>query len=79
MSDWQPIETAPRDGSSSIIGWNGEHVSEMIWTDEIDDDGHYGWCHAGFTYGGVLYYLHYVYEPEPTHWMPLPNPPEEPK
>lgn len=73
---WQPIETAPKD-VTSIIGWNGEYVSEMIWTYSEDDEGHSGWCSSGHEYGGMLYSLHYVYDPEPTHWMPLPEPPSQ--
>lgn len=75
MNNWQPIETAPRDGTS-IIGWNGKYVSAMIWSKHKDDEGHVGWCEAGYEYGGVLYLLHYVFDPEPTHWQPLPAPPQ---
>lgn len=61
MSEWQPIETAPKDGSqflaSDITGyhfncwWENEGY-EARWMDEIDS------------------------EPNPTHWMPLPPPPQ---
>ena len=72
--EWQPIETAPKDGTS-FLGWDGKYVTEMIWASHEDDDGHVGWCCAGFSYGGVLYDLHYLPLGEPTHWMPLPDPP----
>ena len=60
MSEWQPIETAPKDGRE-ILGWFGSasvirwHIgTESFWTD-------------GF-----------MRLREPTHWMPLPEPPETP-
>lgn len=72
---WHPIETAPKDGSN-IIGYNGEDVAEMVWEDWPDDNRHVGWCRAGFESGGMLYETHNRMEPEPTHWMPLPKPPD---
>lgn len=74
--DWQPIETAPKDGTR-IIGWNGDVVTEMGWVGRADDDGHVGWCQAEFWDGGLLYEMHNQMEPEPTHWMPLPDPPKD--
>jgi hypothetical protein len=72
---WQPIETAPKDGRS-IIGWNGDRVAEMSWTDTRDDNDNYGWCESGFTDGGMLYWCNNIADPTPTHWMPLPEPPK---
>ena len=65
MTDWQPIETAPRDGGHVIVyvvlgndlptvtlgKWN---VTFQRWD--------IGW--SGYVKG------------EPTHWMPLPPPPK---
>lgn len=63
---WQPIETAPRDGS--ILGWNrldgvlvyrpvnyGSNKQFASWAAEFDCEG---------------------LADDPTHWMPLPEPPE---
>lgn len=72
---WQPIETAPTDGTS-VITWNGEYVTEGAFINRRDDDGHTGWCRAEFTRGGILYDLNNVMEPAPTHWMPMPEPPK---
>ena len=70
MTEWRPIETAPRDGSGMmILGKSGVVLSPCQWeTGEISEDGFWLWWQA---------------EPEwltevkdPTHWMPLPEPPE---
>lgn len=74
MSDWQPIETAPRDGTHIlVINAAFLHEGEMcvaFWhtlRGEKQEDGR--WDVTG--YGG------YEAEPEvePTHWQPLPEPP----
>ena len=61
MSEWQPIETAPRDGSEIIVLDDGA-VRSAVWSDTINkftgDGGNvFNWCER------------------PTHWMPLPSPP----
>lgn len=58
---WQPIETAPRDGTRVLI-YNGEDVLEArycfgCWQDPVYSE----WM--GDVAG------------KPTHWMPLPEPP----
>jgi hypothetical protein len=66
MSDWQPIETAPKDGSRFLGGW---------W------DKRHGWCWAGCRWeipGVGVYETAYPYAEgggRPTHWLPLPEPP----
>lgn len=82
MSDWQPIETAPKDGTAVLVMrniWPGTksgfaeacnghntYVSEF-WADEGDEGGEW------------MCYMDMIREPicpiEPTHWMPLPAPP----
>jgi hypothetical protein len=65
MSDWQPIETAPKDGSAILL-WPGA----KIWTDQMTPAiGWYargfGWtCSSAGASGDIA-----------THWMPLPEPP----
>lgn len=82
MSDWQPIETAPKDGTE-ILGfgiWQGEvnGVDEFPTIDIIyggptartDYDARDGWwlCKTGDAYACWLL---------ATHWMPLPEPPTQ--
>lgn len=71
MSEWQPIETAPKDGTEILV-WAkegrrcarwvpGNHRHKQGWADWIED--------ADEDYLSEIVYLH------PTDWMPLPDPP----
>lgn len=69
MSNWQPIETAPKDWSDIIL-----------WCDNADDGDdvpHEGFfsCEDG---GTGQWHFSYGNQPpcEPTHWQPLPDPPD---
>jgi hypothetical protein len=68
MSEWQPIETAPKDGAWVLLGdfkehAEGEHSQGVArftdgrWTDGFGPEWY--WANA-FC---------------PTHWMALPTPP----
>lgn len=69
-SDWQPIETAPMDGTELLLSgpsWNGMKPDEPpyfavgLWQSGAwreGEDGSRLWS--------------------PTHWMPLPEPPVSP-
>lgn len=60
---WQPIETAPRD--RWILVWRQDSdVRDAAWVRFGDLKG----CWTEGT-GGMLL-------PEPTHWLPLPEPPQ---
>ena len=64
MSEWQPIETAPRD--SNILGWNqfdGVLVYRPMY---YGSNNSAGWD-AVFDDENLA--------DDPTHWMPLPEPP----
>lgn len=67
MAEWQPIETAPKDGTRILVfvpdgrsDEPGQHLVSwycntwVITTDERD----------------------WTFVLEPTHWMPLPEPPK---
>ncbi len=64
MSEWQPIETAPRDGGP-ILAWGPCWIDVEIISWAI---GHDVWQEGpGGDYVDAGW--------EPTHWMPLPTPP----
>ena len=69
--DWQPIDTAPKDGTSILV-----FIPDAVapFGDQIDivrygSDGASGlaWCHARCVDG--------LESGNPTHWMPLPDAP----
>lgn len=87
MSEWQSIETAPRDGRKLLLFYiNRNGLPRTVvggWvTDEeaaeTDADGvglEAGWYERIDNWGD--YYQVAIHEGEPTHWMPLPPPPQD--
>ncbi len=76
MSEWQPIETAPRDGTVVLLG---RDVGEP-WG-FVRGYGHFEGKADELISGWLSYGL---YDPpgnlglgNPTHWMPLPAPPKD--
>lgn len=65
MADWQPIETAPRDGTEFIACWQPEGYDYQL----VNADT-YWWGR------GECFISHEAGRIEPTHWMPLPAPPK---
>ena len=65
MSDsnnkWQPIETAPK-GDNQLILYCGEFICVGRWSD------YYKEWEDDLGIGGL--------RKQPSHWMPLPNPPK---
>jgi hypothetical protein len=62
--DWQPIETAPKDGKLVLV-----------YAGFIGIASYYNWLGNGWQWcddGEGL-----PYDPQPTHWMPLPAPPQD--
>lgn len=69
MSEWQPIETAPKDGETVILGARGDCLfftrwdqDEETWEFLIDSESTYS----------LLHETHW-----PRYWMPLPEPPQQ--
>jgi len=73
MSQWLPIEYAPKDGRYLML-WDGKHVSRGSWREDafMDDEGPL-WLrddYDDFSTG-------YASTPlRPTHWFDLPEPPK---
>jgi hypothetical protein len=69
MSDWQPIETAPTDGTNVLIAEVSRGSLGEAYYDYNADQKRWYWANTG---AGDYPDPH---EPSPTHWMPLPAPP----
>lgn len=75
MSEWRDIKTAPKDGSAILLFVPDKPVRDM-WRGHVFDDPRF--C--------VGYWRTWYSQPEwgnrndahfnPTHWMPLPEPPK---
>lgn len=76
MAEWQPIETAPKDGTIIDL-WFGEYrETDCWWQEGCSIHPQAGWYSHALCYG----YGDWFDESEqPTHWMPLPAPPESPQ
>lgn len=69
--EWQPIESAPKDGTYVLIGnpkW--EAVWQAYWETEVPLRNWHkeGWQRFNSRGQGLLF---------PTHWMPLPDAPKK--
>lgn len=62
---WQPIESAPKDGD--ILAWDGDDIRVTHWHTRPSGAG--GWYEQVDQYEVFFW--------SPTHWQPLPAPPEE--
>ena len=71
MSKWQPIATAPKDGTRLLLF--GRYAYSRPGDELFHYVGYWGtWDNAGGSFetwisAGPLF--------APTHWMPLPDPP----
>lgn len=70
MSKWQPIETAPKDGTSVLL-WFPSRQGYVGRQDCVP-------CHWSEWGGGVWENATsgHMQSDTPTHWMPLPAPPQ---
>ena len=67
MSEWQDIETAPRDGTL-VLAWSGRAPLIAYW----------GRDNALNPLGWIGGHCRINHIDQPTHWMPLPAPPYPP-
>jgi hypothetical protein len=78
IMEWQPIETAPKDGTEVLLFYPRYRQGIFIGHFDVSVHMSHGketyrsekWWNGG--YGGM-----FGKEPEPTHWMPLPSPPRD--
>lgn len=68
MSEWQPIETAPRNKIVLLFGrYHYQPENWKIHSGYVQEQGGCVWNGERLT----------EYSMKPTHWMPLPKPPVE--
>jgi len=68
--EWQPIETAPKDGTFVLVyapNVGEPRVTVGSWDREPDEEGGQRWRDDLFAWDTI----------EPTHWKTLPEPPAE--
>jgi hypothetical protein len=81
MTEWQPIETAPKDGTNILIATTGNLIRAGIYRSEVPSvcEAHWqnGWYEEKVS-GWQLANCDEEYGclTEATHWMPLPEPPK---
>jgi len=87
-AEWQPIDTAPRDGRE-VLGWGPNGIEIVLWEgrqeDGPDQPGHDGGWFGTYAFPGRTREAgfggadHWISGPlgQPTHWMPLPTPPND--
>ncbi|WP_109108272.1 hypothetical protein [Azospirillum sp. TSO35-2] len=75
MFDWQPIETAPRDGSRIIVAMSDDFMQHQPWNSPGDE-----YCIFVRWVSQVGYWVDdykiFVTDDEITHWAPAPVPPQ---
>ncbi len=77
LDPWQPIETAPKDGSKILLYGVEQFVNmpEPLWKLSNMLCGHWfdnGWVFCHLDDNSIVFWSNI-----PTHWQPLPNPPEK--
>lgn len=76
MSAWMPIETAPKDGTPFLAFDINEEQHVLCWRegkpygDRGPGRGSWAWRLHRWMFGEQELF-------RPTHWQPLPQPPEE--
>jgi hypothetical protein len=63
MTEWQPIETAPKDGTPVLVCWRGKHFHPIVGHCESDV---WGYLNDDMSFS--------TFKLQPTDWTPLPTP-----
>ena len=82
MMEWQPIDTAPTDGSKVLIYWHGNNtpfISVAVWRGDKSPDFPWRSAETGSAMGGFgqchAEQKDQTWKQGATHWMPMPAPP----
>lgn len=71
---WQPIETAPKDGTTVVVYFKGLGPMTVAWEDPWGDGPEAAtWCVTDHKHGP--YPVRGYRTGDDTHWRPLPEPP----
>jgi hypothetical protein len=68
---WRPIESAPKDGTPVDLWVDGRRWTNMEWNSTSPCNPYGAWKPEGASWEEELSCLN------PTHWMPLPEPPTD--
>jgi hypothetical protein len=71
MSDWQPIETAPKDGREILVKLGSLECAVSFRAHSRSDE-----CSQHQLSLGPCWRSMTGFPIKPTHWMPLPEPPQ---
>ncbi len=83
---WQPIETAPKDGTKVLLYLDEGDIADGYWEPKEEDGLESMGCDAGWhndvatmfpgrSFGNPKYYSDAINPP--THWQPLGPPPKD--
>ncbi len=77
MDEWQPIETAPKDGREILVCCFGDVFTAMYRPSNVTNNApFFATSVAGAVWDCGLYYeTEHEYRTGISHWMPLPTPP----
>ncbi len=81
MTSWQPIETAPKDGTEILATWSGDlYGGGLYWKYAVvqwgNDMGHGKEKDKEWLLAEIgPHAISEIPSGDPTHWMPLPEPP----
>lgn len=73
MSEWKPIESAPKDGTVIDVWGHGRRFANVRWTHWLEPEWQIWEIEHTYAADGSAHWDHPHITP--THWMPQPPPP----